>query len=52
MKEPYIYEYKEKYDPNINIERVINAFALDEVNPIIIAGFIKEGFGNNKKLFE
>lgn len=38
-----------KYDSNINIERVIDAFASDEVNPIIIAGFIKEGFGNNKK---
>ena len=41
-----------KYDSNINIERVIEAFASDEVNPIIIAGFIKEGFGNNKKLFD
>lgn len=41
-----------KYDSNINIERVIDAFASDEVNPIIIAGFIKEGFGNNKKLFD
>ena len=41
-----------KYDSNINIERVIDAFASDEVNPIIIAGFIKEGVGNNKKLFD
>ena len=41
-----------KYDSNINIERVIDAFASDEVNPIIIAGFIKEGFGNNKKIFD
>ena len=41
-----------KYDSNIKIERVIDAFASDEVNPIIIAGFIKEGFGNNKKLFD
>ena len=31
---------------------MIDAFASDEVNPIIIAGFIKEGVGNNKKLFD
>lgn len=48
----FYYYVLSKYDSNINIERVIDAFASDEVNPIIIAGFIKEGFGNNKKLFD
>lgn len=40
-----------KYDSNTNIQETLDSFGNDEINPIILAGFVKEENGANKEIF-
>lgn len=41
-----------KYDSKTKIKEILNGFGNDEINPIILAGFVREGNGENKELFD
>lgn len=41
-----------KYDAKANIIELIDSFENDEINPIILAGFVKEKDAANKELFD
>lgn len=41
-----------KYNPNTDINELICSFEGDEINPIILAEFVKEGKAVNKELFK
>jgi hypothetical protein len=41
-----------KYDSKANIKGLIESFGNDEINPIILAGFVKEEKAANKELFD
>lgn len=38
-----------KYDSKTKIKEILNGFGNDEINPIILAGFVREGNGENKE---
>ncbi len=40
------------YDAKSNIKELIDSFGSDEINPIILAGFVKEKNAANKELFD
>lgn len=41
-----------KYDTKANIIELLDSFGNDEINPIILAGFVKEKDAANKELFD
>lgn len=41
-----------KYDAKANIIELLDSFGNDEINPIILAGFVKEKDAANKELFD
>lgn len=41
-----------KYDSKSNIKELLDSFGSDEINPIILAGFVKEKNAANKELFD
>ncbi len=41
-----------KYDSKTKIKEILNGFGNYEINPIILAGFVREGNGENKELFD
>lgn len=41
-----------KYDAKSNIKELLDSFGSDEINPIILAGFVKEKNAANKELFD
>lgn len=41
-----------KYDAKANIIELLDSFGNDEINPIILAGFVKEKYAANKELFD
>ena len=41
-----------KYDAKSNIKELLDSFGCDEINPIILAGFVKEKNAANKELFD
>lgn len=41
-----------KYDAKANIIELLDSFGSDEINPIILAGFVKEKNAANKELFD
>lgn len=41
-----------KYDSKSNIKELLDSFGSDEINPIILAGFVKEKKAANKELFD
>jgi hypothetical protein len=41
-----------KYDSKANITELLDSFENDEINPIILAGLVKEENGANKELFD
>lgn len=40
------------YDKNMNIQVMLDSFENVEINPIILAGFVKSGKGKNKEIFD
>lgn len=40
------------YDENMNIRAMLDSFENVEINPIILAGFVKSGKGRNKEIFD
>lgn len=40
------------YDENMNIRVMLDSFENIEINPIILAGFVKSGKGKNKEIFD
>lgn len=41
-----------KHDVKLNIKELLDSFGSDEINPIILAGFVKEKNAANKELFD
>lgn len=41
-----------KYDSKSNIKELLDSFGSDEINPIILAGFVKEKNAANKEVFD
>lgn len=41
-----------KYDVKTNVKELLDSFGSDEINPIILAGFVKEENAANKELFD
>lgn len=41
-----------KYDSKTNVSELLNSFGSDEINPIILAGFVKEKNAANKEVFD
>ncbi len=39
------------YDPMVNIDELITTFGYDEINPIILASFVKKNSSDNKAIF-